>query len=100
MGIWLDVARVSAALNVGLLIALGSVWLRRYLDHGARHTLGLLVFAGFLFVENILWLYFYVIHPEFIGWFAGSGLEVQVGVTALCGLELIALVFLARITWL
>jgi hypothetical protein len=100
MTIWLDVARAAAGVNLLLLLALGSVWLRNYRKHGARHTLGLLVFAVFLLVENALWLYFYLLHPDFIGWFDHAGVDVQVGVTLLCGLELVALAFLARITWL
>lgn len=69
----LDVARLAAAVNVVLLVALGSVWLRNYRSHGASHTLGLLVFAVFLLVENLLWLYFYVLHPDFIDWFTNAG---------------------------
>jgi len=100
MGLWLDIARAAAGLNVVLLLALGSVWVRNYRRHGATHTLGLLVFAGFLLVENLLWLYFYLLHPAFIGWYVDAGLDVQIGVTMLCGLELIALAFVARLTWL
>ena len=99
MGVWLDAARIAAAVNVILLVGLGSVWIRTYREFGARHTLGLLVFAAFLLVENVLWLYLYVLHPGFVGWFVNSGTDVQVGVTMLCGLELVALVFLVRITW-
>ena len=99
MSLWLDVARIAAGLNVVLLGALGFVWLQGYRDHGASHTLGLLVFAGFLFVENLLWIYLYAMHPAFIGWFVKSGGDIQVGMTMLCGLELAALGFLARITW-
>ena len=98
MEVWLQAARVAAAANVLLLVALGSVWLRNYRRHGASHTLGLLVFAGFLLVQNLLWLYFYVLHPSFVGWFLATDLDVQVGVTFLCGLELFALLALARIT--
>lgn len=97
---WLSVAWGAAGLNVALLLVLGSVWLRSYRRHGARHTLGLLVFAAFLFVENLLWLYFYLLHPAFRGWFLNAGTDVQVGVALLCGLELVALTVLARITWL
>lgn len=99
MTVWLDIARVSAGMNAAILLVLGSVWLRNYRQHGAQHTLGLLVFAAFLLVENALWLYFYVFHPQFIGWFVNASLDVQVGVTLLCGLELAALAFLARLTW-
>ncbi|PSQ19388.1 hypothetical protein BRD00_01820 [Halobacteriales archaeon QS_8_69_26] len=100
MTLWLDLARVAAGVNVALLLALGWVWLQGYRSHGARHTLGLLVFDALLLVQNLLWLYFYAIHPEFIGWFVNSGTGIQAGMTMLCGLELVALVFMARITWL
>lgn len=99
MTVWLDTARLAAAVNLGLLFLLGSVWLRGYRQHGARHTLGLLVFAAFLVVENMLWLYYYVLHPDFIGWFTHAGVDVQIGLTALCGFELAALAFLGYITW-
>lgn len=99
MSLWLDVARVAAAANVLLLVALGSVWLRNYRRHGAAHTLGLLVFDAFLLVENLLWLYLYVVREDFVGWFENAAPDVRVGTMLLCGLELVALVVLARITW-
>lgn len=99
MEIWLNAARAAAGINTLLLVGLGSVWLRNYRQHGATHTLGLLVFAAFLLVQNLLWLYFYLVHPDFIGWFVHSATDVQVGVTLLCALELVALAFLTRITW-
>lgn len=99
MSRWLDVARLAAGANVVLLAALARVWLRNYRQHGASHTLGLLVFAGFLLAENLLWLYLYVLRADFVGWFDATSGTVQVGMTMLCGLELVALLFLARITW-
>lgn len=99
MTLWLELARAAAAVNLGLLVALGWVWVPSYRRHGAQHTLGLLVFGGFLFVENALWVYFYLVHDDFIGWFVNSGSDVQMGVTALCGLELVALTFLVYVTW-
>lgn len=98
MEIWLTGARLSAGANLVLLLMLGSVWVRNYLDHRARHTLGLLVFAAMLLVQNGLWLYFYVIHDEFIAWFVHASVDVQIGVTFLCGLELLALLALAKLT--
>lgn len=98
MTVWLEVARVAAGANALLLLAMGSVWLRNYRRHGASHTLGFLVVGGFLLVENLLWLYFYLAHPAFVGWFVDAGTDVQAGMTLLCGLELVALVVLARIT--
>jgi len=98
MGIWLDAARLAAALNLVLLAALGGVWLRNYLDHGARHTLSLLIFAALLLVQNAVWLYFYTLHAGYVGWFEATGTDVQVGMMALCGLELLGLAVLASFT--
>lgn len=100
MTVWLELARGAAAVNVLLLLALGWVWLGNYRRHGARHTLALLVVGGFLLVENVLWVFFYALHPAFVGWFTATGTDVQVGMTLLCGLELVALAVLARVTWL
>ena len=98
MSLWLETARLAAGANVILLSALGWVWLRNYRRYGAEHTLGLLVFAAFLLVENLLWLYLYVLRPDFVGWFDATSGGVQASVTMLCGLELVALLVLARIT--
>jgi len=76
------------------------VWLGNYRQHGTNHTLGLLVFGGFLLVENALWLYFYGLPPAFADWIVASDVGVQAGMLSLCGLETVALVVLARITWL
>lgn len=100
MELWLQAARGAAAVNVLLLVVLGAIWVRNYRTHRARHTLGLVVFATVLLLQNLLWLYFYLVHPAFIGWFVDAGTDVQFGVMLLCGLELVALAFLARITWL
>jgi hypothetical protein len=60
MSLMLDVARVAAGLNLLLLLVLGSVWARNYLEIRSKHTLGTLVFTGFLFAENALALYYYL----------------------------------------
>lgn len=99
MSVWLNIALAAAVLNLVLLAVLSSVWLRNYRRHKASHTLGLLVFALFLIVQNVLWFYFYQFHPAFIGWFINAETDVQIGMMLLCGLETIALVVLFRITW-
>lgn len=99
MSALLNVALGAATVNLLLLAVLGSIWLRNYRLHGASHTLGLLVFAAFLLVQNGLWLYFYGIHPGFIAWFINAGSDIQLGMTFLCGLETLALLVLVRITW-
>lgn len=99
MTLWLDLARLAAVGNAALLLALAWVWVPRYRQHGARHTLMLLVFAGFLLLENVLWLALYVLHDGFVGWFLDAGTDVQLGMLALCGLEFVALAFMASVTW-
>jgi len=99
MSVVLAIARGAAVLNVLLLTLLTYVWAGNYRRHGATHTLGLLTFAAFLIVQNLLWLYLYVLHAGFVDWFIVSGPDIQWGVTGLCGLQTIALLFLTRITW-
>lgn len=99
MSVLLEIARGAAVVNVGLLLALGYVWGGNYRRHGATHTLGLLVFAGFLFAQNLLWLYLYGLDSTFIDWFVASTTDVQLSITGLCGLQTLALLFLVRITW-
>jgi hypothetical protein len=99
MDIWLDVARGAAAVNAVILVGLCTVWLRNYRRHGARHTLGLLVFGGFLLVENGLWLYFYLVNEGYVSCFSETSPVTQAGLAMLCGLELLALLFLGWITW-
>ncbi len=99
MSLWLDAARLAAGVNLLLAAGLGAIWLRNYRRHGASHTLALVVVAGFFVAENALWLFLYALHSDFYGWFLASGTDIQAGVTMLCGLELVALLALARITW-
>lgn len=99
MTLLLDAALAAAGINVLLLVGLLAVWLRSYREVGATHTLGLIVFAAFLVVENLLWLYFYGIDRTYRSWFVAVSPENQWGLFMLCGLELVALLFLARITW-
>ena len=99
MSILLEIARGAAVMNVLLLLVLGYVWGGSYRRHGAKHTLGLLVFAGFLLFQNLLWLYLYGLDSTFIGWFEHSDVDIQLSMTGLCGLQTLALLFLTRITW-
>ncbi len=99
MSVLLEIARAAAAANILLLLSLVYVWGGNYRRHGASHTLGLLVFSGFLLVQNALWLYLYLLNPQFIRWFGRGDLDFQLSITFLCGLQTLALVFLVRVTW-
>ena len=99
MSLLLEVARLAAVINIGLLVMLGYVWSSSYRRHRASHTLGLLLFASFLLIQNLVWLYLYGFHGLFLEWFVDGPQTYRISMTLLCGLQTIALVFLTRITW-
>ena len=99
MNAWLAVGRLATGVNLVLLVGLSYVWLRNYRRHGARHTLGLLVFGGFLLVENVVWLYLYVLSSGYIGWYNATSVDIQISIMSLCGLETVALLVLSWLTW-
>ena len=70
MSIWIDLARLAAGLNLVLLAVLGAVWGRNYLQIRSRQTLGMVVFAVLLFVENAFALYVYLLDPVLSLWFS------------------------------
>lgn len=98
MSILLDLSRIAVVANLGLLLALGYVWIGSYRRHRAAYPLALSVFAGFLFVQNGLWLYLYLVHEHYGNWFTSIGGELQMALMGLCALETAALVFLGWIT--
>lgn len=99
MSLLLEAARAAVLLNVGLLVALGYVWLSNYRQHGATHTLVMLGFAGLLFVQNLVWFYLYAADPRYIEWYLAVDADLQAWLTALCVLETVALAALTRITY-
>lgn len=99
MSIWIDVARVSAVVNMLLLATLGAVWARNYLRLRSKHTLGMLVFAVLLFVENGFGLYVYSLDPILSVWFSTQVPDPAWQAMLLFHLlETVALVFLAWVT--
>ncbi|RLM53884.1 hypothetical protein DVK02_10675 [Halobellus sp. Atlit-31R] len=63
MSLMLDAARVAAAVNILLLVAVIGVWVNTYREIRAPFTLASIVFAGFLLAENVVALYFYFTAP-------------------------------------
>ncbi len=99
-GFWPIVARISAAINVLLLIGLGYVWARNYIQFRSKHTLGLFVFSVLLLAENACALYYYLVDPTLSAWFATAvpGIAWR-AMMLLHVLETVALLFLAWVTW-
>jgi len=100
MGLWFDIARLSAGVNVALLAALLSVWGRNYLDLRSKHALGLAMFAVFLLARNALSLYIYIVDPTLSAWFNSAVPNiVWRALMALHLLETVGLAVLVWITW-
>lgn len=68
MSLWVTVAQAATALNVVLLLGLSYIWGKNYATFRSKHTLGLLIFAIFLLLENGLVLYYYLLDPTLSAW--------------------------------
>lgn len=99
MGLWFGVTQAATALNVVLLVGLGSVWARNYRRFRSKHTLGLTVFAMLMLTENGLALYFYLMDPTLSLWFPRIPEPHQFAIMLLRVLITAALIFLAWVTW-
>jgi len=99
MTLWYDVARIAIVINLVLLLGLGYVWVRNYLQFRSKHTLGLTLFAGMLFLENAAALYLYMLDPVLSAWMADVPVQPQRLLTLLRLFEAGALAFLTWVTW-
>lgn len=99
MTFWVDVARTAIVANLLLLVSLGYVWGRNYLEFRSKHTLGLFLFALFLLLENALALYFYVFEPTLRVWVTSVPVIAQTAMTTLRVFESLGLLVLAWVTW-
>ncbi|WP_330633269.1 hypothetical protein [Halocatena halophila] len=99
MTLWVEGARVLIALNLVLLGLLGVVWGRNYWQFRSKHTLGFVLFASFLFVENALAFYFYMLDPVLHVWVTQIPTIAQRMMTLLRLFEFIGLAFLTWVTW-
>jgi len=99
MGLWFEITRVAAGVNVLLLLGLGAIWVRNYVQLRSKHTLGLLVFALLMLTENGLALYYFTVDPMMSSWFPTEPEPPQIAMMLLRLLMTGALVFLAWVTW-
>jgi hypothetical protein len=94
MGPLIMAASALAGLNVLLLLALSTVWIRNYRTFRTPLTLGLLAFALVLLVENAVAVYFFFSMQSL---YSGAP-AVQQAVLVLRALQLLALGFLTYVT--
>lgn len=98
MGLWLDVVRVAAVVNVALLVGLCAVWVRNARQFRTKHTLGLLIFGGLLLLENGMAVYYFVVDPFLSSWFA-SDMPATPG-TAMMTMRVVESLGLVFLTWI
>jgi len=99
MGVWLNAASAATALNIVLLLVLGSVWIRNYLEFRSKHTLGLSVFAALLLAENLLTFNYYVINTQVANYLSQADPVAGKAMMFVQVFELAAIVFLLWVTW-
>jgi hypothetical protein len=98
MSLWIDLATVATGLNLLLLAVIGTVWGRNYRRLRSKHTLGMLVFAVLLFVQNAFTLYFYRVDELLSVWFSGIPSEASTALLLFHLLQTVGIVFLAWVT--
>lgn len=91
----LTAAAALAGVNILLLVGLGAIWLRNYWTFRTTLVLGLVAFVVVLLLQNVAALYFFF-SMEML-YVADPGIHTVVLV--LRGLETVALVILAYVTW-
>jgi hypothetical protein len=97
MSLLIEGARIAVALNIALLAVLGSVWGRNYLQLRSKHTLGMLLFAALLLLENLFALYFYLVDPDLSVWFSTQ--VPPIAWRAMLLFHVLELLAIAAITW-
>jgi hypothetical protein len=99
MTLLVDIARAAIVANLLLLLGLCYVWSGNYRRLRSKHSLGLLLFAGFLLVENGFALYFYFLDPVLRVWVTQVPDVAQVAMTTLRVLEAAGLTALTWTAW-
>lgn len=95
----IDAMHVFSVLNVVLLLGLGYVWGRNFLQFRSKHTLGLLVFAILLLAENALALYLFVFYHDLTVWINSAKLVPAIAQRAMLALRILEFVGIAFLTW-
>lgn len=100
MAVLIDAMRAFSALNVLLLLGLGYVWGRNFLQFRSKHTLGLLVFAVLLLAENALAIVFFVFNYEGLTlWVTNPQLVPPIAQQAMLALRVFEFGGVAFLTW-
>lgn len=96
------IVQVFAVLNTVLLAGLLYIWGRNWWQLRSKHTLGLVMFSAFLLAENLMMVYFFVIHQDLNAWIHNDSMVPPIAQTALATLrvlQFLGLSFLVWVTW-
>ncbi len=89
----MELAIILEAINSLLLLTLLYVYFGNYRQMRSNFTLGLIVFAAFLLLQNLVALYF---HLMMVDYYSGAVMQHAL---VLNSLQTIALVVLNYVTW-
>jgi len=96
VGPW-DVAVTATAVNLCLLLGLGTVWTRNYVRCRSKHSFGLALFGVVLLSENAIGLYYYSLDPTLGPWFSAH-LDHNV-VHAMMTVDILQTIALVALAW-
>ena len=89
----MELTVIFEIVNVVLLLFLLSVYVQNYREMKTHLGLGLIIFAGFLLIQNLTGIYFHFVMIEYYSF------EVMGHARVLSGIQTVALIVLAYVTW-
>ena len=96
---YVRIVQVFAVLNILLLAGLLYVWGSNWWQLRSKHTLGLVLFAGFLLAENAAAAYLFIMDPTLNSWITNANAVPRPAQITLAGLRLMEFGGLAFLTW-
>jgi phosphoglycerol transferase MdoB-like AlkP superfamily enzyme len=100
--VFVRIVQVFAVLNILLLGVLLYVWGSNWWRLRSKHTLGLVLFAGFLLAENAVAAYLFIMDPTLSAWIndpTAVPRPARITLAALRLMEFGGLAFLTWVTW-
>jgi hypothetical protein len=97
-----SIVQVFAVLNILLLSVLLYIWGANWWQLRSKHTLGLVVFGGFLLIENALAAYLFILDPTLSAWIQNEQMvpyPAQLALATLRVLEFGGVAFLTWVSW-
>jgi hypothetical protein len=97
--VFVRIVQIFAVLNILLLAGLLYVWGSNWWQLRSKHTLGLVLFGGFLLLENAAAAYLFIMDPTLNAWITNEKFVPPVAQKTLAALRLLEFGGLAFLTW-